>query len=59
MILALLLTAMVFFGLKAYIQAKAYEEATTSLVSHMSAKKLAELSSSNLKKDNISVSAML
>lgn len=42
MILALLLTAMVFFGLKAYIQAKAYEEATTSLVSHMSAKKLAE-----------------
>ncbi len=40
--LALLLTMMVFFGLKAYIQAKSYEEATTSLVSHMSAKKLAE-----------------
>jgi len=41
-ILALLLGVMVFFGSKAYTQAKAYEQATTSLVSHMSAKKLAE-----------------
>ena len=42
MIITLLLAAMIFFGFKAYTQAKAYEEATTSLVSHMSAKKLAE-----------------
>ena len=42
MILTLLLGVMVFFGLKAYTQAKAYEKATTSLVSHMSAKKLEE-----------------
>lgn len=41
-ILTLLLGVMVFFGSKAYIQAKAYEQATVSLVSHMSAKKLAE-----------------
>ena len=41
-ILTLLLGLMVFFGSKAYTQAKAYEQATTSLVSHMSAKKLAE-----------------
>ncbi len=41
-ILTLLLVAMVFFGSKAYVQAKAYEQATFSLVSQMSAKKLAE-----------------
>ncbi len=42
MILILLLGLMVFFGMKAYTQAKAYEETTASLVSHMSAEKLAE-----------------
>ncbi len=41
-LLLLLLLGMVFFGSKAYTEAKAYEQATTSLVSHMSAKKLAE-----------------
>lgn len=41
-ILILLLGMMVFFGSKAYTQAKAYERATALLVSHMSAKKLAE-----------------
>ncbi len=37
-----LLAVMLFFGQKAYTHAKAYEEVTASLVSHMSAKKLAE-----------------
>ncbi len=41
-LLAFILAVMVLFGSKAYTQAKAYEEATLSLVSHMSAKKLAE-----------------
>ncbi len=41
-LLTLFLALMVFFGSKAYMQAKAYEKATTSLVTHMSAKKLAE-----------------
>jgi hypothetical protein len=41
-LLTLFLGVMVLSGSKAYIQAKAYEQATTSLVSHMSAKKLAE-----------------
>jgi len=40
--MTLILSAMIFFGFKAYTQAKAYEDATASLVSHMSAKKLAE-----------------
>ena len=42
MTLTLLLAVMVFFGAKAYTQAKAYEQTTVSLVSHMSAEKLAE-----------------
>ncbi len=42
MILTFLLGMMVFFGSKAYTQAKAYEQATALLVSHMSAEKLAE-----------------
>ena len=33
---------MVFFGSKAYTKAKSYEQATALLVTHMSAKKLAE-----------------
>lgn len=41
-VLMLLLGTMVFVGSRAYTQAKAYEEATASLVSHLSAKKLAE-----------------
>ncbi len=41
-ILTLLLAVMVFFGSKAYTQAKAYEKVTASLISHMSPKKLAE-----------------
>ena len=40
--LGLLLSNMAFFAVKAYDQAKAYEEATTSLVTFMSAKELAE-----------------
>ena len=42
MTLTLLLAVMVLFGAKAYTQAKAYEQTTVSLVSHMSAEKLAE-----------------
>jgi len=41
-LLTFILAAMVLFGSKAYTQAKAYEQVTASLVSHMSAKKLAE-----------------
>ncbi len=41
-VLLLFLGGMVFVGLKAYTQAKAYEEVTTSLISEMSAKKLAK-----------------
>ena len=41
-LLTLFLLAMVFFGSKSYTHAKTYEQATASLVSHMSAEKLAE-----------------
>ncbi len=41
-LLILILSTMVFFGYSAYTQAKAYEKATSALVSQMSAKKLAE-----------------
>lgn len=41
-LLSLMLLSMVFLGNRAYHNAKAYEETTSSLVSQMSAKKLAE-----------------
>jgi len=41
-ILTLLLGTMLFFGTKAYMQAKSYEQATATFVSHMGAKELAE-----------------
>ena len=41
-LLTLFLTSMVFFGVKAYTEAKAYENTTFDLVSQMSAEKLAE-----------------
>jgi hypothetical protein len=41
-LLILILSTMVFFGYNAYTQAKAYEKTTATLVSQMSAKKLAE-----------------
>ena len=41
-LLTLVLTVMIFFGYNAYVQAKAYEKTTSSLVSHMSVEKLAE-----------------
>jgi len=40
--MALLLSAMLFFGTKAYSEAKAYEETTRSLIAEMSAEKLAK-----------------
>ncbi|BAF71028.1 paraquat-inducible protein A [Sulfurovum sp. NBC37-1] len=42
MILTVLLVTMVFFGVKAYKEAKAYETATASLIDEMSAEKLAK-----------------
>jgi len=41
-LLTLILATMVFFGYNAYTQAKAYEKATSVMVSQMSAKNLAE-----------------
>ena len=41
-LLTLFLTSMIFFGVKAYDEAKAYENVTFDLVDQMSAKKLAE-----------------
>jgi len=41
-LLIFVLAMMVFFGSKAYTKAKSYEQATALLVTHMSAKKLAE-----------------
>ena len=41
-LLTFFLVVMCLFGTKSYVQAKAYEAATTLLVSHMSAKNLAE-----------------
>ncbi|KYJ87144.1 paraquat-inducible protein A [Sulfurovum riftiae] len=41
-VIALLLSVMLLFGTKAYSEAKAYEEATRSLIEEMSAEKLAK-----------------
>ena len=41
-LLILILATMIFFGTKAYTKAKSYEQVTAFLVTHMSAKKLAE-----------------
>ena len=41
-LLALILSTMIFLGYNAYTEAKAYEKVTATLVSHMSAEKLAE-----------------
>ena len=42
MILTAILVSMVFFGNRAYMHAKSYEQVTASLVEQMSAKELAE-----------------